>query len=231
MAFKKVTIWKEKERHTYIKGTFTGKYRGNLDISKFKSNYAKYYDIEVYEGEVYDFETERNNPFEINKVKYDSFKSELNFLQERFENIISKPLNNLNQDFDEFKLKINGPKVKNIQISDVVKDGSQTFGTFSCIVFGYINDIISREKEEIEICEDCNNLASDCVCNIYVKFEEEEPIKTYNFSLSKMDSSSYSSSQNIGCLNIIGGIGLLLLIGLGFTHYPKLSPFFFLYYF
>ncbi len=220
MGTKRVKIWKKIERKTYIKGSFVGKYRGNIDVTKSESNYEKYYDIEVYEGEIYDFEIEKNNPSKINEKKYTAFKSEYNFLQKRFENIKSKPLNQFTKDFDEFKLKIHYPKVKNIQISKVIKNGKQTFGTFNCIVFGYLVDIIEVE-EEIEICTDCNFPIDDCSCLLpEIPSVNERLDIPHNVQFSEIDTSNDIKTENEGCLYAIKIIGWITFIIVGLLSFP-----------
>mgnify|MGYP006076306981 CR=1 FL=1 len=210
MAFKTITIIIDVERITYIKGSFFGKYRGKLDSSKINSEYEQFYDINIYEGEIFDFEIESNNSKKINSNTYEKFQSEMHFFQDAFDNIISKSLKKNSSNYDVFRLKIHKPKLQEITIDNVIKDDKQTFGTFTAIVFGYIIDLIQVEEEiEVEICDDCNQLVAECSCETKgTRRDPEEPDDSNNLS------------ENFGCLSIFSFLGYLILalLAIGFLY-------------
>src|SRR5690606_32516343 len=109
---------------------------------------------------------------------------------------------------------------------DVVKEGSQTFGTIYCKVSGYLLDSIMEEEEiEVETCDDCDNLIEDCTC---AKALEVMPPWTPERPPAIKRLKNYSTDSSWGCWPIIGilialfivfsfglpGIVFLLVIGL-----------------
>ncbi len=219
MAFKTITIVRDVERITYIKGSFFGKYRGKLDNSKLNSEYEQFYDINIYEGEIFDFEIESNNSLKINRNTYESFQSEIHFFQDTFDNIISKSLKKHSSDYDVFRLKIHKPKLQGITIDNVTKDDNQTFGTFTAIVFGYIIDIIQVEEEiEIEICDDCNHKVDLCSCKAIIQ-QKTLPIKGQK-PTEREPKKPHPKPEPLGCLSIFSFLGYLILaiLAMGFLY-------------
>lgn len=218
MAFKTITVIRNLERKTYIKGSFFGKYRGQLDSSKLNSEYEQFYDINIYEGEIFDFEIENNNPKKVNKTSYNDFKSEIHFFQDTFDNIISKSLKEHSSNYDVFRLKIHKPKLQGITIDNVTKDDKQTFGTFTARVFGYIIDIIQIEEQiEVEICDDCNQSISKCSCKPPPILPKTSTTKSNNI---KPSDRTQNLTQNFGCLSIFSFLGYLILatLAIGFLY-------------
>ncbi len=158
MGTKKIKVISKIERKTYVKGFFTGKYHGDIDKIKSTFNCVNYYDIKVYEGEL-------RNVKIITEKTYAGIKSEVNFLEDRFDNVISVTKAKI-QNFDAFRFKLNSPKVKSISIKNVTKEDNQTFGTFTCLAYGYLLDIVDKEEEiEIQTCDSCKNPLELCACS------------------------------------------------------------------
>ena len=171
MATKIVKVIKPVERKTYIKGNFVGKYYGDFDSKKVLFKNERYYNINIYEGEI------RNTEI-ISESDYEDIDSETHFLQQQFENVTSITDEQINN-FDGFRLKINAPKVQFIDIEDVVKEDNQTFGTFSCKVYGYLIDTRDKEFEtEIKVCDWCYKIPSLCKCKPYRPIEIDKPDTT-----------------------------------------------------
>jgi hypothetical protein len=224
MGFRKIKFLKSVDRRTYIKGSFIGKYRGEFDKTKSDSfsNNEEYYDIDVYEGELVNFKIERDNPSEINEKKHAEFQSEVHFLQKQFDNIISKPVTPLVDDFDVFKFKIVEPKIKNVKIEKVIKDDRQTFGTFTCTVFGYIVDTIEVEEEiDVEVCDQCDKLVSNCICQTRGGGEIIEEVKNCNNCKKPLidcvcppspPDRPINTKTNWGCLDIVKWLFFIMLI-------------------
>ena len=225
MAFKTIKKVRDVERRTYIKGSFFGKYRGKLYNSKLNYEYEQFYDINIYEGEVFDFEIEINNPKKINKKAYENFQSEIHFFQDTFDNIISKSLKKHSNNYDVFRLKIHKPKLQEITIDNVTKDDKQTFGTFKAIVFGYIIDFIQiEEKIEVEICDDCSHIVNDCSCKHIVQIKtsttNSDNIGSSNTRYTRKPNIPNNLSENFGCLSIFSFLGYLILalLAIGFLY-------------
>lgn len=141
-------------RKTYLKGTITGKYRGNkIDDESDKSNY---FDFEIYEAEVLcnsldDFR--KNKPFEFPK----DFKNLENntkikgtvFPKEKLPTTLPVQIKANDKSF--------GVNVLEPQLFefDIVRklhqmDGEDVFGTFNAFMTAYVFDYEREEIEEIE---------------------------------------------------------------------------------
>lgn len=221
MGFRKIKLLRNIERRTYIKGSFFGKYRGDFDKTNFDSNYQEFYDIEIYEGEIIDFKIEKDNPKEVNEAAYLKFESEVHFLQKQFDNIISKPVNSHIDDFDVFRFKIDEPKIQHVQIDNVIKEGNQTFGTFTCTVFGYVTDITEVEDEmEVEFCDSCENIITGCTCQAT---RPPTPPSTSTIcqkckkSINECVCETSPLSNGTGCLDIIKWLVYALLFALAIS--------------
>jgi hypothetical protein len=222
MGFRKIKFLRNVERRTYIRGSFFGKYRGNFDKTKSNSNYEEYYDINVYEGEIIGFEIEKDNPDEVNESEYVKFESEVHFLQKQFDNIISKPVNSQIDDFDVFKFKIDEPKIQNVQIDNVIKEDNQTFGTFTCTVFGYIVDVTEVEDElEVEFCDSCDNVITECTCQPIITITGTEKIcKSCKKPIKEcicVNEPIVTGRNNWGCLDFFNWIMVAAMILLGLS--------------
>lgn len=212
MGTKKIKVLKRVERKTFVKGNFVGKYYGYFDDGKSFLNTAKYYDIHIYEGEIHEVQI-------ISEEGYESIESEFHFLQDQFENVISVTDEKV-IDFDAFKLKINQPKVETIIIKDVNKEDNQTFGTFTCVVYGYLIDTTDKEEiVEIEVCDYCNHILEECNCSELVSEDDIDGIEDDNSSIKKRE--QVSAFSNSGCSEAFGwiimiGFGALFLAAIGF---------------
>ncbi|MEW4923949.1 hypothetical protein [Algibacter sp. 2305UL17-15] len=212
MGTKKIKVIKKIERKTFLKGNFVGKYHGDFVDGKSFLNTAKYYDIHIYEGEIHYVQI-------ISEEAYESIASEIHFLQDQFENVISVTEEKVT-DFDAFKFKINQPKVKSITIKDVNKEDNQTFGTFTCVVYGYLIDTTDKEEIiEVEVCDYCNHTLEKCNCpqlisEDYIDYvEEQEDSSTKKREIfSTYNTTGYS--EIFGWIIMIG-FGALFLAAIG----------------
>jgi len=182
MGFKTIFFSKRVERRTYIQGDFIGKYNGSLIKGQGFDSLTKVYDIHIYEGKISKVINHVENPESINESLYNSIKSHLLLEQKSFENVACIPDNKIG-DYNGFKLHIREPKLENVQIKDVLKEGDTTFGTITCRVTGYILDYVFEEDQiEIETCDECYGPKEDCNCvDISTSSEiifdiEEEPV-------------------------------------------------------
>ena len=137
-------------RKTYLKGTITGKYRGNkIDDESDKSNY---FDFEIYEAEVLcnsldDFR--KNKPFEFPK----DFKNLENntkikgtvFPKEKLPPTL--PVQIIAKD-KSFGINVLEPQLFEFDIVRKLHqtDGDDVFGTFNAFITGYVFDY---EREEV----------------------------------------------------------------------------------
>lgn len=208
MGFKTISFSKKVERKTYVQGDFIGKYNGSLIKGQSFDSLTKVYDIHIYEGKISNVINHVENPESINENLYNSIKSHLLLEQKSFENLASIP-NNKTGDYNGFKLHIKEPKLENVQIKDVLKEGDTTFGTITCRVTGYILDYVFEEAQiEIETCDECCRPKEDCIC---------VDILTYPEIIFDIEEDSDSPKQKWndfysgpGCFTIAG----LVLLGL-----------------
>lgn len=131
-------------RITYIKGTISGKYRG--DLLPFSENFhrADFYDFEIYEAFVSEAETRRDIPFEPLEGKQfpkEKLPANLNVHILHFNETFG--INILEPAIYDFK---SDPKL--IQVED-----KEVFGSFTGVITGYIYDYEEQidDSEVIEI--------------------------------------------------------------------------------
>ena len=211
MGIKKIKVINKVERKTFVKGNFEGKYYGDFDDGKMFLDKTKYYNIHVYEGEIYNVQI-------ISEKNYEDINSEIHFLQKQFENVISVTEEKVTS-FDAFRLKINNPKVECLSIKDVNKENNQTFGTIICLVYGYLTDTTDEEVEvEIEVCDSCNNILEICDC----KPQNSEDIipDIEDFENATIRQKRFSSYNNVSFSEIFGWaiiacFGFIFLIATG----------------
>ena len=164
MAFKKIYFSKKIERRTYVQGNFTGKYNGSLIKNHQIDSLSKVYDINIYEGKISNVINQVQQPNIINESTYEAIKSHLLLEQKSFQNVTCIPENNI-ENYDGYKLNITEPKLENVEINDVLKEGDKTFGTVNCKVTGYLIDYVLEEDQiKIEVCEYCDKTIEDCSC-------------------------------------------------------------------
>lgn len=137
-------------RKTYLKGTITGKYRGNkIDSESYKSNY---FDFEIYEAEVLcnslnDFR--KNKPFAFPKdFKNIDNKTTIKvtvFPKEKLPPTL--PVQIIAKD-KSFGINVLEPQLFEFNIVRKLHqtDGDDVFGTFKAFITGYVFDY---EREEI----------------------------------------------------------------------------------
>ena len=201
MSSKIVKVEKEVPRKTFIQGNFIGKYFGSLNKEQDAFSISKIYDISIYEGKIFNVVNEVQNFETINESIYENIQSHLQIEQSSFEEVSCFP-KNIPMGVDGFKLSIHSPKLENVRIKDVVKEGNQTFGTIYCNVSGYLLDLIIEEEEiEIETCDDCNRPILDCTCT---KALEMIPRRTPERSPAIKRLKDYSTDSSWGCWPLIG---------------------------
>lgn len=224
MGFKTIKVEKKIPRKTYIRGDFIGKYFGRLSKEQNPFSISKVYDISVYEGNIFNVENEVEDSNRINESIYNGIQSDIQIEQKSFEEVACFP-NKSSSSFNGYKLSINAPKLEDVKIKDVVKEGNQTFGTLFCKVSGYLLDYKTEVEEiEIEICDNCKNQIEKCICPKPFDVTKQSLKKTFFRRLPYRQ--SYDSTS--GCLTIFGilaaltilltfglpGLFFLLLIGL-----------------
>ncbi|WP_370390236.1 hypothetical protein [uncultured Winogradskyella sp.] len=220
MGKEKIKVIKKKERKTFIKGSFTGKYYGFVDENKKHLERSRFYDINVYEGEISDVNL-------ISESTYNKIDTEVHFLQKHFNNVVST-LNEKVGDFDGFRFNIHEPKVESIKIKDVTKDDGQTFGTFTCTVYGYLIDLVPTEEEiYVDVCDVCNKAITECDCPRLPEKITEEDKDHEEPPIAEPAKNEWPVFSFDGCFQAIGyvlGIGFLIL--LLFVLGPKFIPVF-----
>ena len=231
MAFKTVTFTNEIEQRTHIQGEFTGKYYGTFNLKKSHSNF-EFYDIHIYDGEINNLKNELDHSEIINETIYNALESETELAQRSFQNVLVN-FDEAIEDFDSFRLQIKEPKLALVNISDVVKDGNQTFGTIDCIVTGYLSKSILEQNEiEVETCDNCGQFLEDCNCvdnkssGIPILkdrkqiHEIEESFWHRNFGLFTKNNRNWRwdvfDNSSFGCIGLLGILmGVLFLISFG----------------
>ncbi|WP_235856518.1 hypothetical protein [Flagellimonas oceanensis] len=173
---------------------------------------SKIYDISIYEGKIFSVVNEVENFEAINESIYHSIQSDIQIEQRSFEEVACFP-SKVRLGVDGYKLSINSPKLENIRIQDVVKEGSQTFGTIYCKVSGYLLDSILEEEEiEIETCDGCNRAIEECDCPKPVLTDIDLPPIRPPFP----GPFNRNSDSSFGCLEFFGILAaLIILISIG----------------
>lgn len=208
MGTKIVKIEKEVPRKTYIQGNFIGKYYGQLNKEQDPFSISKIYDISIYEGKIFNVVNEVQNFETINESIYNDIQSDIQIEQRSFEEVACFP-GKVSFGVDGYKLSINSPKLENVRIKDVVKEGSQTFGTIYCKVSGYLLDSTTEEEEiEIETCDGCNRAVEECDCPKPILAEIDLPPREPSFPRS----SNGNSDSSFGCLEFFGILAALIIL-------------------
>ena len=218
MGHKTVAFKKEIEQRTYLKGEFTGKYRGILNNLKSRSKF-EFYDIHIYNGEINNLKNEIEHPEVINQTIYDVIVSETQLTHKSFENVLVN-FDHIIENYTGFRLAIKEPKLEHVKISDVLKDGNQTFGTLHCSVSGYLIELIIETSEiEVDTCDYCNQFIEECTCSNHllsdIKIQEEPPsINTEesfwsrNFGWWTKNNKNWNwnifDNSSFGCLGLFG---------------------------
>ncbi len=213
MGFKTIKIEKKVPRKTYIRGDFISKYFGFLNKGQDPFSISKVYDISIYEGKIFNVENELENPQTINESIYDAIRSTIQIEQKSFEKIASFPSQSASS-FDGFRLNINAPKLEDVRIKDVVKEGNQTFGTLFCKVSGYLLDYKTEVEEiEIETCDCCQKPIEKCSCPKPLATAKSSP-RTRPFYPRPRHVKQYDSTS--GCLTVLGIlVALFILMSFG----------------
>lgn len=130
---------RELPRKTYLIGTLSGKYWGELDAKKEEEfQHSKFYDFHIYEAEVTEAEIS-------NKEFY--FEPDSGFPRERLPQVL--PII-LKKDGREYAVNILEPKIGNVEFiySLHQTEGNEVFGTIKARITGYLLDFITEEYNE-----------------------------------------------------------------------------------
>lgn len=214
MGFKTIKVQKQVPRKTFVQGDFIGKYYGLLNNEQDSFSISKIYDISIYDGKIFHVVNSRAHPEMINETTYDGIDSEVQLEQNSFEDVVCFP-NKDSQEYDGYRLHIHEPKLEDVRIRDVVKEGKQTFGTLFCKVSGYLLDFTLEEEEiEIETCDECENPIEECSCaktlEVLPTLPPERPPKRLPEVKGFNDYTTTGTSW--GCWPIIGVLLALFII-------------------
>ncbi|WP_394973745.1 hypothetical protein [uncultured Croceitalea sp.] len=213
MGFKTIKVEKQVPRKTYIRGDFMGKYFGSLSRGQNPISISKVYDISIYEGKIFNVKNEIEDSDIINESIYNGIQSDIQIEQESFEDVACFPNKGLSS-FDGYKLSIKAPKLEDVKIKDVVKEGNQTFGTLFCKVNGYLLDYKTEVEEiEVETCDSCEKPIEKCICSKPLAIVEPLPRKrTFYPRPHHRGSYDYKS----GCFTVLGIlVALVILLSFG----------------
>ncbi len=209
MGLKTIKVEKRVPRKTYIRGDFVGKYFGRLSKEQDPFSISKVYNISIYEGKIFNLENQVEDSDKINETIYDSIQSDIQIEQKSFEEVACFPNKGLSG-FDGYKLCINAPKLEDVRIKDVIKEGNQTFGTIYCKVSGYLLDYgIEVEEIEIETCDSCKNPIEKCICSEPLVIAKPLPHKKPFFPRLP-NRTPYDSTS--GCLTVFGILAALIIL-------------------
>lgn len=213
MGFKTIKVQKQVPRKTFVQGDFIGKYFGLLNKEQDTFSVSKIYDISIYDGKIFHVVNSTAHAEDINENIYDGVVSEVQLEQHSFEDVVCFP-NKDSHNYDGYRLHIHEPKLENVRIKDVVKEGKQTFGTLFCKVSGYLLDhTIEEEEIEIETCDDCDNPITECTCTKALEVTPpstpERPPKRPPVTKRIKD---YTTGSSWGCWPIIGILAALFVI-------------------
>lgn len=213
MGFKTIKVQKQVPRKTFVQGDFIGKYFGRLNKDQESFSVSKIYDISIYDGKIFHVVNSTAHAEVINEIIYDRIDSEVQLEQHSFEDVVCFPSKD-SHDYDGYRLHIHEPKLENVRIKDVVKEGKQTFGTLFCKVSGYLLDHTFEEEEiEIEICDDCENPIAECICSEeLVEIPPFTPERPPEKSHPGKNFKDYTSGSSWGCWSIIGILAALFII-------------------
>ena len=156
--YKKLTKEIKTPRKTFIRGTISGKYRGDLILLDEKFHNSSLYDFEIYEAKVlcsHPEDFQENKPFEIFGKKI--------FPKEKLPNIL---LVEITANDNSFGINILEPKLYNFKpISKLHQtEGNEIFGCFNGMITGYVTDY----RKEIVV----ENIGP------YESLEEEIPLES-----------------------------------------------------
>ncbi len=139
-----VTIKEQIERRTYLKGRFTGKFLGYLDLVNSDIKHENFYDLEVISGEIF-----------VNKSDFLTWKEGDEF--EEFagvEKFLTKLPNSLpctvsyeDGNVKNFIVHLNQPKLANYELSNQLYEGNKLFATIEGEISGYLKHFDEEEKQ------------------------------------------------------------------------------------
>ncbi len=169
-------------RKTYLKGTITGKYRGNkIDEESDKSNY---FDFEIYEAEVLcnsldDFR--KNKPFEFPKdFKNLENKTKIKGTAFPKEKLPPTLLVQIKANDKSFGVNVLKPQLFEFDIVRKLHqmDGEDVFGTFNAFITAFVFDYEREEVEEIVKADNVTTIDDEPVETIFDSSCECSTIET-----------------------------------------------------
>lgn len=132
------------ERRTYIKGRFKGKFWALIDHERSDKKWENFYDIEIYEGEVYTSHLNLRKWHEGDE--FEEFAEHEEFLTK-----IPSPLRCCIAQIDgtvkHFKLDIHSPKLSDFHLYNQLHEGERMFGAIEGDLCGYFKHFDKEERE------------------------------------------------------------------------------------
>jgi hypothetical protein len=140
-----VTIQKQIERRTYIKGKFNGKFIGYLDHQKSDLLHENFYDLEVLSGEIKTTKDDAHirhwqtgEPEEFQPVEQFLTKLPESLpLEIRYNDGTTK----------SYQINLNEPKLSNYSLSKQVYEDEKIFGDIEGDISGYIKHYDTQDIE------------------------------------------------------------------------------------
>src|ERR1700748_2717481 len=127
--------------HTYIKGRFHGKYHAERQES-WSNHHVEFFNIHIYQVEV---ELE-----EVRKPGQEPFSENQDL--PLFGGTLAQPVTCYDRQADAwFRLNIEEPRLTDIQLSKIVKEGSEHLGTITGTLYGYLSKL---RTEQLKIAHD-----------------------------------------------------------------------------
>lgn len=145
-----ITIEKQIERKTYLKGSFKGKFIGFIDFRKSDIKHENFYDLEVLSGEI---------TANINNVRRwkegDEFEDFINvetFLT-KLPDSIPCTITYSDNDVKHFKIHLNEPKLSKYNLTNQHYEGNKVFGDIEGEISGYLKHY-DIQYQEVEVLSD-----------------------------------------------------------------------------
>lgn len=122
---------------TYIKGRFQGKYHAERSEAT-SSHHVEYFQMHIYQAEITIDTIRKNDQGEF---------PETAGLRD-FDGSFAQPVNCYDPTADAwFQLQIYKPKLNDITLSKIVREGSENLGTISGTLYGYITKLRTEERK------------------------------------------------------------------------------------
>ena len=142
-----ITIQKQIERRTYLRGKFKGKFVGYLDHKKSDIKHENFYDLEVLSGEIFT----ANSSFRIWKVgdEFEDFIGIEKFLT-KLPDSLPCEVSYSDGSVKNFQVNLNEPKLSSYTLSNQHYEGSNIFGDIIGEISGYLKHY-DTEEHEVEV--------------------------------------------------------------------------------